>query len=297
MMKRLALLSAIFILIAGCGVKMDTPSPSVDADILIEHGWNFYDAGHFEEAKAAFDSVFLFAIDKPEAFTGLAWSLIQLGNYSEALPYLRLAMTADPNYYKPIVTPVTDEIDTAHLDSIVYDAYTVMIYEVPVKQRPVAAFKKVKLGSNPVDVYWMTDTSVVIIAPTNARDSAVCTVTYDHIDTSPEGLNLSIVPEVGIGIMAANQGLGEYDEAISGAKAAIYYWGDSLRLSHYPGLNRRDIDISLATIYLKAGYYMNVVQLLEQLDENFTFPAGLDPYDANNVYILLEELARLRSGN
>jgi|GEM_PF-5120999 len=292
-MKKLALLSVIFLVIAGCGVKMDEPTPTVNADILIEHGWNAYDSGHFEEARAAFDSVFLFSVDKPEAFTGLAWSLIQLGRYEEALPYLRLAMTADPRYYKPIVTPVTDEMDTAHLDSVVYEAYTVYYYEIPTKHRPVTAFKSVKLGAQFYNIHWITDTSVVVIAPSNPRDSVVFTLNYEYATLNDPDLNIEIVPQVGIGLMAANFGLGEYDAAISGAKAAIHYIGDTLSFNHYPGLSRRDIDIALATIYLKAGYYKNVVDILEALDPEFDFPDNQDPYDANNIYILINELNNL----
>ncbi|RKZ01555.1 MAG: hypothetical protein DRQ10_01865 [Candidatus Hydrothermota bacterium] len=284
---RIAILAilAMVIFLSGCGVKMDEPTPVIDVSTLIENGWNSYDRGDFAAAKAAFDSVFFFTVNNPEAYIGLGWSLIQLGEYEDALPYFSLAMTADTILYKPMIVPITNEEDTGTQYTT---SYGLDVYEIPVKNRPLVDVQEVKSGVTSVSVLWITDSSVVV--PASEASSDVFTVTYEYANINDAEVNREIAPAVCLGIMGANYGLGELESAMGGGRAALTFAEDTLLFEHYPTINVHKTKLTLAQIYFRAGYYQNAVSVISELDTTFSFPDSISPYDPDNFNIILEAL-------
>ena len=326
-----ALAVLVLLLSAGCGVKKDVVPAPVDVDSLLTRAWSSYDMLNFDLALAQFDSVLNLDATQSAAYLGKGLILGYRGAFSQAHNFLNLAVFATGQSADLFAPNDTFPFDPgAMLDSIRYritvpaerqpliypvgvyglaDAWFTFTYVDEATGQDTLRIQVMSSTAQPLpilhfdDVSFVTeipDTPVAPIAPDTAGFVAD-TVVLDSLHFAfraayyyqrPGITYPSEIPVFAYSVNAAAYMAEEdYVSAVRSARTALLL-EDTYEFPHYPGFLREHIVLVEAYSSYQLGFFQHTVDLLVQLDPDWTPPT--DPASGEGRHAILEELEHLQ---
>jgi len=291
------------------------PSPTFDS--LVEEGWIAYRAGDFEIAVAKFDSALLFNVEVPEAYLGLGWSQAQVGQFTDALNNLSLAITLEGN--RPVIEVFEEKING---DSTWMIHFLVAPLKTPLLGVPELEIECIVSDTTPVrnipgktvlyDVIFLTD-STLDLAWSNENDSTVIippdTIAIPVVPSPPEagdtlilnytyymGGETDLQEDAYAGISTLSSANNEELLAVINGNGVLHMDSAYFFSKDSTGANARKTHLLLAQSYYNLKLFDNSSVEVIVVDPSWAIDPKNDPNSPTYLYDLLKKIEDLRGG-
>lgn len=294
----------------SCGVESNPPKakPPVPEDIVKE-AWDKYDAGDFLTSYSLFDSAITLDAYYKEAYFGKAWAATQLAKLDEAISSYSFAIILYSMKYDferfdaPVFNEILPESDTLSwgIDSIIEGK--IAIWHVNVKKPPLLCYSSVKIKKgtkylepeyHDIDYLRIFFKDSLYPDVTDTLEDTIFINYYSLVspqpqDTVPENVYLSY-----IGLIGSYVAKEDYFSAIIAGNVLRLLADTALKFSHYPYTDYTKSKALLAYAAFKTNLMGLCVQVLIELDPQWTPPA--DPYSPDAKSYILEKINQYLGG-